>query len=42
MTIRTTWNATGAVAYRPAIGFHLGLAANNIRLRYPEGVRSRP
>jgi translocation and assembly module TamB len=31
---------TGAVAYRPAIEFHLGLEANNIRLRYPEGVRA--
>jgi translocation and assembly module TamB len=35
-----TITATGAVAYRPAIDFHLGLAANNIRLRYPEGVRA--
>jgi translocation and assembly module TamB len=35
-----TINASGAVAYRPAIQFHLGLAANNIRLRYPDGVRA--
>lgn len=35
-----TINATGAVAYRPGIQFHLGLAANNIRMRYPEGVRA--
>jgi len=34
-----TINATGAVAYRPAIHFQLGLTANNIRVRYPEGVR---
>jgi translocation and assembly module TamB len=35
-----TINATGAVAYRPGIQFQLGLAANNIRMRYPEGVRA--
>jgi translocation and assembly module TamB len=35
-----TINATGAVVYRPAIQFHLGLTANNIRVRYPEGVRA--
>jgi translocation and assembly module TamB len=35
-----TINATGAVAYRPAVQFQLGLAANNIRVRYPEGVRA--
>ncbi|MBZ5508058.1 MAG: translocation/assembly module TamB domain-containing protein [Acidobacteriia bacterium] len=35
-----TISATGAVAYRPAIDFHLGLTANNVRLRYPEGVRA--
>lgn len=35
-----TINASGAVAYRPSIQFHLGLAANNIRLRYPDGVRA--
>ena len=35
-----TINATGAVAYRPTIQFQLGLTANNIRVRYPEGVRA--
>jgi len=35
-----TINATGAVAYRPGMQFHLGLSANNIRMRYPEGVRA--
>jgi translocation and assembly module TamB len=35
-----TINASGAVAYRPSIQFQLGLQANNIRLRYPEGVRA--
>ena len=35
-----TINATGAVAYRPAVDFHLGVTANNVRLRYPEGVRA--
>lgn len=35
-----TITATGAVAYRPSIQFQLGLQANNIRLRYPEGVRA--
>jgi translocation and assembly module TamB len=35
-----TLNATGAVAYRPSIQFQLGLAANNIRVRYPEGMRA--
>jgi translocation and assembly module TamB len=35
-----TINATGAVAYRPAMEFQLGLAASNIRMRYPEGVRA--
>ena len=35
-----TINATGAVAYRPAIQFQLGLSANNIRVRYPAGVRA--
>jgi translocation and assembly module TamB len=35
-----TINATGAVSYRPGIQFHLGLSANNIRVRYPEGVRA--
>jgi translocation and assembly module TamB len=35
-----TINATGAVAYRPGVQFQLGLRANNIRVRYPDGVRS--
>lgn len=35
-----TINVTGAVVYRPSIQFQLGLQANNIRLRYPEGVRA--
>lgn len=35
-----TINATGAVAYRPSLEFFLGLSANNVRLRYPEGVRA--
>jgi translocation and assembly module TamB len=35
-----TINANGAVAYRPSIQFQLGLQANNVRLRYPEGVRA--
>jgi translocation and assembly module TamB len=34
-----TINASGAVAYRPAVQFQLSVAANNIRVRYPEGVR---
>jgi translocation and assembly module TamB len=35
-----TINATGAVAYRPAVQFQVGLTANNIRVRYPDGVRA--
>lgn len=35
-----TIRATGAVAYRPAIEFQLGLAAQQVRVRYPEGVRA--
>jgi translocation and assembly module TamB len=35
-----TVTARGGVAYRPAIQFDLGLAANDIRLRYPEGIRA--
>jgi translocation and assembly module TamB len=35
-----TITARGGVAYRPAIQFDLGLAANDIRLRYPEGIRA--
>jgi translocation and assembly module TamB len=34
-----TLQATGAVAYRPSIQFQLGLKANNIRVRYPDGMR---
>ncbi len=33
-------NATGAMVYRPSIQFLLGFAANNVRVRYPEGVRA--
>ncbi|MGC2696909.1 MAG: translocation/assembly module TamB domain-containing protein, partial [Candidatus Angelobacter sp.] len=35
-----TINATGAVAFRPSMQFALGMTANNIRVRYPEGVRA--
>ena len=35
-----TVNATGAVAYRPSLQFQLGFAANNVRIRYPEGMRA--
>jgi len=35
-----TLNATGAVEYRPSVQFQLGLTANNIRVRYPEGMRA--
>ena len=35
-----TISANGAVTYRPAVQFHMGLAANNVRLRYPDGVRA--
>jgi translocation and assembly module TamB len=35
-----TINATGAVGYRPSVQFQLGLRANNVRVRYPDGVRS--
>lgn len=31
--------AQGGVAYRPGVQFDLGLAARNIRLLYPQGVR---
>jgi len=33
-------SASGGLAYRPAIHFDLGLAADNVRLRYPEGIRT--
>ncbi|HMC31605.1 MAG TPA: translocation/assembly module TamB domain-containing protein [Candidatus Angelobacter sp.] len=35
-----TVDATGAVAYRPSVQFQLGFSANNVRIRYPEGVRA--
>src|SRR5262249_30224743 len=35
-----TINATGAVVYKPSVQFHLSLMANNIRVRYPDGVRA--
>jgi translocation and assembly module TamB len=35
-----TITATGALAYRPSMQFHLGMEARNIRLRYPEGMRA--
>jgi len=31
--------ASGGIAYRPALRFDLGLAARNIRLLYPQGMR---
>ena len=31
--------AQGGVAYRPSIQFNLGLAANDVRLLYPQGLR---
>ncbi|HKV90978.1 MAG TPA: translocation/assembly module TamB domain-containing protein [Candidatus Angelobacter sp.] len=34
-----TITAKGAVAFRPGVQFQLNLEANNIRVRYPEGVR---
>ena len=34
-----TVTAQGGIAYRPAIQFDLGLAANGVRVLYPEGVR---
>jgi translocation and assembly module TamB len=35
-----TITATGGVAYRPAIQFDLGMAAKQVRIRYPEGLRT--
>lgn len=35
-----TITARGGVAYRPAIQFDLALAADNVRIRYPDGVRA--
>ena len=34
-----TITAKGSVAFRPAVQFQLNMEANNIRVRYPEGVR---
>jgi translocation and assembly module TamB len=34
-----TVTAQGGVAYRPGVQFDLGLAANGVRLLYPEGMR---
>ena len=35
-----TVTASGGVAYYPSAQFNLALRANNVRLRYPEGVRA--
>ncbi len=35
-----TVTATGGVNYRPTLQFDLAVAANQIRLRYPEGLRT--
>jgi translocation and assembly module TamB len=35
-----TITARGGVSYRPAIQFNLALTADNVRLRYPDGVRT--
>ena len=35
-----TVTASGGVAYHPSVQFNLGLRANNVRLRYPDGVRA--
>ena len=34
-----TVTAQGGIAYRPALQFDLGLAANGVRVLYPQGVR---
>ena len=34
-----TVTAQGGIAYRPAVQFDLGLAANGVRVLYPQGVR---
>ena len=34
-----TVTASGAVVYRPSLGFDLAVAANDMRLLYPEGMR---
>jgi translocation and assembly module TamB len=35
-----TVTAKGGVAFRPAVQFDLGLEGDNVRLRYPEGIRA--
>jgi translocation and assembly module TamB len=35
-----TISARGGVAYHPSVQFDLGLTADNIRLRYPDGIRA--
>jgi len=35
-----TITARGGVAYRPAVQFDLALGADNVRIRYPDGVRA--
>jgi translocation and assembly module TamB len=35
-----TVTVTGGVAYHPSVQFDLALKANNVRLRYPDGVRA--
>ena len=35
-----TVTATGGVAYQPSVQFDLALRANDVRLRYPDGVRA--
>jgi translocation and assembly module TamB len=36
-----TLSASGGIIYRPSLQFDLALAANSIRLLYPDGVRTR-
>jgi translocation and assembly module TamB len=36
-----TVTATGGIIYRPSLQFDMTLASNNIRLLYPDGVRTR-
>ncbi|HZU41840.1 MAG TPA: translocation/assembly module TamB domain-containing protein [Terriglobales bacterium] len=33
-------NLTGTVAYQPAVQFNVGMTAKNVRLLYPEGMRT--
>lgn len=35
-----TVTASGGIAYQPSVQFNLALRANNVRLRYPDGVRA--